>query len=80
MKNKVDPGRIKISSRKLYFASSLKPGLHMSCKNRKHMFGNMHFSCPHMAWSPYLSNDHKYSIDLSQEIFVIDVFESFEIF
>ena len=29
----------------------LKPGFHISRKDRKHMFGNMFLSCTDMAWS-----------------------------
>ena len=47
-----------------------KNGLHMSRKGRKQVFANMFFNCPDMAWSPYRCNDH---IDLSQEIFAIDM-------
>ena len=39
----------------------LKPGLHISRKDRKHMFGNMYFlSYSNMVWSPYHCSDHKY--------------------
>ena len=39
--------------------SSLKPGLHISRKDRKHRLENMFSSCPAMVWSPCGSTDRK---------------------
>ena len=38
---------------------SVKPGLHTSRKDRKHMFANTFLKLPGMAWSPYSCNDSK---------------------
>ena len=39
---------------------NLSLGLHISPKDRKHMFTNMFLSLPDMPWSPSLCNNHKY--------------------
>ena len=38
----------------------LKPGLHISREDRKHLFANMFLSYPDMAWTAYRWDDHKY--------------------
>ena len=38
----------------------LKPGLHISPKDRKHRLENMFLSFPTAAWSLYGSNDHRH--------------------
>ena len=39
----------------------LKPGLHISCKDRKHMAANTFLRFSHMPWSSHSCNDHRYS-------------------
>ena len=40
---------------------NLTPGLHISRKDRKHMFTNRSFSFQHMPWSSHSCNDRRYS-------------------
>ena len=39
----------------------VKPGLHISCKDRKHMAANTFLSFLCMIWSSHRCNDHGYS-------------------
>ena len=48
-----------------------KPGLHISCEDRKHFFANMFFSYSDMARSPYVVIIT--SIHLLQEILATDI-------
>ena len=41
-------------------ANTLKPGLHISRKDCKHMVGNVYFKITDMACSPYRWNDRKF--------------------
>ena len=40
--------------------TTVKPGLHISCKDRKHMFANMFLNFPPMPWSSHSCNDRRY--------------------
>ena len=42
------------------FFNTVKPGLNVSRKDRKHMLANIFLSRPAMAWSSSGGNDHKY--------------------
>ena len=47
--------------KKYIFISKVKPGLHISCKDRKHIVPNTFLSFSRMLWCSQGCNDRKYS-------------------